>query len=197
MLLSLLAVAIWVLVFVRQNQPDEPIAEDPPGTDVTSSATGAPDTEPSASPSPSPSESASAPPAAAAMSIGETFVGENSDTTLLQVRKIRPPEGREPEPGQVWLGIRASTCMHADAAPSGTLRLSSWVAENGQRQRFPGVDSPWDDYPAQQYSASAVQPGSCNVGWLLVPLPEGEHKQVEKVIFRPESTQPAEWTVQL
>lgn len=178
--LAFVVVLMWVLLFIRQDHLAADVLRETstaPRSEVTSSPAS---TEPSPSPSPSTEE----PPL---LQIGEKFTAENSDTTLLQVRKINVPADQVDATGGGWMGLRASTCVHADAAPSGRLPLSSWVAEDGRGTRYPGAASPWDGYPAQQFSTEPIASGTCNVGWVLIALPDATYKKIKTVVFRPSS----------
>ncbi len=117
--------------------------------------------------------------------MGETFEGKRSDTTLLQVRRIRPPDGLESEPDEEWLGLRVEMCRNDDTRPSGRLRLSSWQAQDGTGVTYAGAESPWEDFPAQQLPRTSIQPGDCNVGWVLVSVPPGTTRTIVQVAFRP------------
>ena len=125
--------------------------------------------------------------------VGETRFGVNADTTLLQVRHIRPSSAHAPPPGQEWFGIRARTCLHPEARPSGGLPWSSWGVVDGAGTRYLGSPASWDDYPPQQLPTSGLQPGECNLGWVLIALPKGTSERIETVVFRPRSSAPAEW----
>ena len=127
--------------------------------------------------------------------VGETRLAVNADTTLLQIRRIRPPSAFVPPAGREWFGIRARTCLRPDARPSGGLPWSSWAVTDDEGQRYLGSPPPWDDYPAQQLPTTGLQPGQCNLGWVLIALPEGTSRRVETVVFRPKSPTPAEWAV--
>jgi len=127
--------------------------------------------------------------------VGQTRAGENSDTTLLQTRLIHPPADRLPPSGEEWFGIRARTCLHPGASPSGGLPWSSWAVVDGQGSRYRGSDAPWADYPPQQLPTTGLRAGACHVGWVLVAVPEGAGKRIETVVFRLRSPNPAEWAV--
>lgn len=169
--------AIWVDSLVLNNPGQETPPREP-------SAQASPTSDPSGSPTSD----------VATPQIGETRVGENADTTLLQVRKLQPPPDRAPPVGEEWFGIRAQTCMHTDASPSGGLPWSSWAVEDDLGQEYVGRTAPWDDYPAQQFPTTGIEPGACNLGWVLVAVPKGTSRSLVKVIFRA-AEPPAEWAI--
>jgi hypothetical protein len=142
-----------------------------------------------------PSQTPTATDAPVASEVGQTRTGENADTTLLQTRRIHPPADRRPGPRKEWFGIRARTCVHADARPSGGLPWSSWAVIDTRGQRYLGSAPPWDDYPDQQLPTTGIRAGQCHVGWVLVAIPRGAFAQVEQVVFRPRGPRPAEWAV--
>ena len=119
------------------------------------------------------------------LDLGETFIGAQADTTLLQVRTLAPPGGGT-SADREWLGLRAEVCMHANAAPGITLTPSAWLAETVEGQRHAAVESPWLDYPPRQFPTAPVQPGACYVGWALIDLPSGTSARVETVTFMPD-----------
>jgi hypothetical protein len=130
-----------------------------------------------------------------ASQLGETRHRPNSDTTLLQVRKVFDPDGRTAPAGMEWYGIRARTCMHADARASGSVPWSQWVVVTESGKRYTGREAEWTDFPPQQYSTDRVGPGKCNVGWVLVEVPRGPFREVVMVAFRPSSPDVLEWAV--
>jgi hypothetical protein len=133
--------------------------------------------------------------ASQASEVGETRVGANSHTTLLQVRKVLAPTDRSAPEGQEWYGIRARTCMHADAHGSGGVPWAEWVVETDIGISYAGRRVPWTDFPPQQYSTDGVRRGKCNVGWVLVAVPRGTFRDVVKVRFRPHSADKPTWAV--
>ena len=155
--------------------------------DVTSRGTGTPDmTATGAAPASS---------RRVTSEVGDTRHGANTDTTLLQVRKVLAPPGRTAPAGMEWYGIRARTCVDADARASGGVRWSDWAAVTDSTTRYPGRRVAWDDFPPQQYSTDGIDPGTCHVGWVLVAIPRGTFRDVTMVTFRPTSPDPLEWAV--
>ncbi len=130
-----------------------------------------------------------------ASEVGQTRGGANSDTTLLQVRKVLAPADRSAPEGREWFGIRARTCMHPDARASGRVPWSAWVVATESGLSYAGERVPWDDFPPQQYSTSEVAPGECNVGWVLVSVPRGSFREVVAVAFRPFTAGAVQWAV--
>jgi hypothetical protein len=150
--------------------------------------------------SPSPEDPSSGPaspttPTDGLTEVGETHQGENADTTLLRVKKVVGSDGREAPAGDEWLGIRAETCLHEDATASGGLSWSTWQAIDDDGNKFLGADVPWDDFPPQQLPTTGIDPGECNVGWVLIAVPRGTTKHLHAVIFRPHAPEPAQWVV--
>lgn len=178
----------WIRVIAARYDNDPVVASDP--------ATGTPSPDdpspssPSPSASPSPSGTVEDP-----SEVGQTRIGENADTTLLQVRKVAAPAGREPAPGEEWFGIRAETCVHPDASPSGGVGWSSWLVIDEAGENHRGEDAPWDDFPPQQLPSTGIEPGECNIGWVLIGVPKGTAKTIETVVFRPTAPEPAEWAI--
>jgi hypothetical protein len=185
-LLVMLVISIhWIRVISARYDDDTLVARDP--------ATGGPST---GDPTPtSPSSASPSDPVDVPSQVGETRVGKNADTTLLQVRKIVAPAGREPSTGEEWFGIRAETCLHSDAPPSEGVGWSSWLVVDDTGAEHEGEDAPWDDFPPQQFPTTGLEPGSCNVGWILVGVPEGTATSIQSVVYRPNSPEPAEWAV--
>ena len=179
---------VMVVVSVHWLRLIESRSQSPSTVSAEPTATGTPTTSESTSPTASPSTDTPS-------EVGQTRAGENSDTTLLHVRKVVAPAGREPGAGREWLGIRAETCVHPDAAPSGAVGWSSWLAATDAGTTYRGEDAPWDDFPPQQFGGIRIEPGDCNVGWILIAIPEGAWKQIESVTFRPKAPEPATWAV--
>lgn len=127
--------------------------------------------------------------------VGVTLEGRRSDTTLLQVRRVRAPEDRSAPSGQEWYGIRARTCRHADAGDRARSPWSDWVVVTRSGASYTARDTPWTDFPPQQYASDGVGPGECTVGWVLVAVPRGTYREVVRVVFRPRIAHPLEWPV--
>lgn len=127
--------------------------------------------------------------------VGVTLEGGRSDTTLLQVRRVRAPDNRSAPKGQEWYGIRARTCRHANAGDRGRSPWSEWVVVTASGASYPGRPAPWTDFPPQQYPADGVGEGECTVGWVLVPVPRGTYRDVVRVVLRPRTANPLEWEV--
>ena len=181
LLAVLMAEVIYLLVL--HEEPGYPTVAQAPAA-AAETTEGSPDPEsPPDDETPTPSE------------VGETRFADNADTTLLQIRHIRPPSAYAPPGGAEWYGVRARTCLHADARPSGGLPWSSWAVADRDGTRYLGSEPPWDDYPAQQLPTTGLQPGRCNLGWVLIALPEGTSRRISAVLFRPRSATPAEWAV--
>jgi hypothetical protein len=185
-LLVMLVVSIhWIRVISARYENTAAATVEDTAEDT---AAGSPTTQDTATPSPSATEDG-------ASEVGETRSGENADTTLLQVRRVAAPAGLEPSTGNEWLGIRAKTCVHADASPSGEVGWSSWQVVDDQDETFRGDDAQFDDFPAQQFESTRIQPGTCNLGWVLIAVPEGAFRSIESVVFRPNAPEPAQWAV--
>ena len=131
----------------------------------------------------------------AATELGETRSRANSDTTLLQVRKVLAPADRSAPKGQEWYGIRARTCMHADADASGDVSWSEWVVSTSTGLSYSGRRTDRTDFPPQQYSTNGIGSGRCTVGWILVVVPRGSFQKVVSVTFRPTSPDKITWAV--
>jgi len=127
--------------------------------------------------------------------VGETRSRDQSDTTLLQVRKVLAPAGRQAPAGHEWFGIRARTCMHDDARASGQLAWSTWVILDEAGNEYRGAPVPWGDFPPQQLPTTRIAPGACSVGWVLIEVPESTYKKIEKVTFRTGGAAASEWLV--
>jgi hypothetical protein len=127
--------------------------------------------------------------------VGQTRSREEADTTLLQVRKILAPQDRQAPAGQEWFGIRARTCMHADARASGRLAWSTWVVTTQEGRVYRGAAVPWKDFPPQQLPTTPIQPGECQVGWVLVEVPKGTFKTVDNVSLRLGGATVARWAI--
>ena len=170
---------VWVLAFADDGNTTV--------RDLGSGATDPSDVTPSepipSDPTPSEPEPAPEHVPEDALQLGEAFVGEQADTTLLQTRNLRPPPDLD-QSGEAWFGIRVQTCVHADAGRSGRVPPTSWVAKDAAGGRFAGIESPWDDFPPQQFSTDPISPGSCGVGWVLIPVPPGTPGRIETVAFK-------------
>jgi hypothetical protein len=183
--LVMVAVSIhWVRVIAARYDSD-PVAARDRATDTPSTA----------EPSPTSSTSPSSEPVDEPSEVGQTLTGKNTDRTLLQVRKIAAPAGREPPPGAEWFGIRGEVCVHADAPRSARVSWASWLAVDKQGAEYPGADAPWDDFPAQQFPTARIDPGTCGVGWVLIAVPEGTAKEIQTVVFLTNALHPAAWVV--
>ena len=134
-------------------------------------------------------------PSAATSEVGQTRSGPNTNMTLLQVRKVLAPPGRTAPAGREWFGIRARTCLRAGARRSGGVPWSAWVVTTRSGATYAGRRVPWDDFPPQQYSIDGIEPGACNVGWVLVDVPQGTFRRVVSVGFRASGPDGVEWVV--
>lgn len=181
LLVAVLAEAFYLLVIYEDST--YPMAQQDRGGVPASSDTAPSSTAATDQSTPTPSQ------------VGETRRGENADTTLLQTRSIKPPRDRRPGPGEEWFGIRARTCLRGDASPSGGLPWSSWAVVDATGQRYFASEPPWDDFPPQQLPTTGLQPGACNVGWVLIAVPTGSSARIEQVLFRPRTPEPAVWAV--
>lgn len=130
-----------------------------------------------------------------ALNVGEPRRGKGVITTVLEVKQPYPPAlYREPNPGKVWLGIRAKTCVKSNQTQTLQVFWGEWAAVDGNFGTYPGSSTSWDDFPVPQYpSYGEVNPGECVQGWLLVDLPRG--KKVKKIVYRPGGQTIAEWTL--
>jgi hypothetical protein len=171
----------WIRVISERSDSAAVSAAEDPTTEPTQ-------TQDTPTPSPSPTDDGPS-------EVGQTRAGENADTTLLQVRKVVAPSGSEPSAGEEWFGLRAETCVHADASPSGAVGWSSWLAVDNDGEKYRGTEAPFDDFPPQQFATTRIQPGECNTGWILIAVPEGASRTIETVVFRPNAPEPAEWAV--
>lgn len=138
---------------------------------------------------------AARPDGAGVVEVGQTRSREQSDTTLLQVRKVLAPAGRRAPAGQEWFGIRARICMHADARTSGRVTWFSWVIVDDSGTEFRGAPLPWDDFPPQQLPTTRIEPGACSVGWVLIEVPEPTYQKIVTVTFRTGGSAASVWLV--
>lgn len=130
-----------------------------------------------------------------ALKVGQPRRGEGVITTVLEVRQPYPPAlYREPNPGKVWLGVRAKTCVKSNQTETAQVFWGDWAAVDRNFGTYPGSSTSWDDFPVPQYpSYGEVNPGECVQGWLLVDLPRG--KKIKKIAYRPGGQTIAEWTL--
>lgn len=128
-----------------------------------------------------------------ALKVGQSRRGTGVITTVLEVKRPYPPAlYREPNPGKVWLGIRAKTCVKSDQTETAQVFWGEWAAVDKNFGTYPGSSTSWDDFPVPQYpSYGEVNPGECVQGWLLVDLPQG--KKIKKIAYRPGGQTIAEW----
>lgn len=136
---------------------------------------------------PTPTETVPVPDPEQSLAVGETFEGEQLSTTLLQTRTIKPPAELEANPEEAWFGIRVRSCLQADAPPSERLRRSAWLASDEAGGNYVGAKSPWEDFPAEQFPTSPLEPGACSLGWVLIPVPAGTAQRIQSVTFQPDS----------
>ena len=94
-----------------------------------------------------------------------------------------------------WYGIRARTCMHADAGRGGGVPWSAWVVVTDSGTRYPARRVAWDDFPRQQYATTSIAPGRCNTGWVLVAVPRGTSRDIAVVTLTMGNAKALEWSV--
>jgi hypothetical protein len=129
-----------------------------------------------------------------ALKIGQTRDGEDVHTTLAEVKYPYPSaESRQPEEGNVFVGLRIEQCVDDDAAGDGdTTYNSEWSAVTEGGEEYGGSGSSWNDWPSPKFpeSVSSV-PGRCVKGWISLQVPKGT--QFTSIIWRPGGDTVAEW----
>jgi hypothetical protein len=127
--------------------------------------------------------------------VGVILEGARSDTTLLQVRKVKAPKDRAAPAGQEWYGIRARTCRHAGAGDRDRSPWSDWEIVTSDGTTYPARRVSWTDFPPQQFPTDGIAAGRCAVGWVLVAVPRGTYRNVVAVRYRSYSPAGLEWEV--
>lgn len=129
-----------------------------------------------------------------ALEVGEARRGEDVDTTLKAVKLPYPPEEyREPDNGNIFIGVELEQCTNEDAEGSGTATFNGeWSAITASGEEYTGDGSYWNDWPAPKYPENTdLVPGRCLKGWIAWQVPEDT--EFEKVLWRPAGTSVAEW----
>lgn len=133
-----------------------------------------------------------------ALQVGQSRVGREVTTTLLEVRDPYPPpdEFRLTDPSNRFVGLRLSQCVIEDPETPPNQIVSSYngefVAVTKQGSEYPGSGSSYNDFPLPKFPESAtITPGSCVKGWMAVELP-GE-VQYDKFVWRSAGETLAEW----
>ncbi|MDF9717643.1 hypothetical protein [Nocardioides sp. ChNu-99] len=110
-----------------------------------------------------------------ALALGETRDGLYLDTTLLEVQRPMPDDNpyRTPDAaGHEWVGLNVRSCADAAAPQAIEVGWFDWTMQDAADGMYPASNSSWDDFPSPQYPTfTAVSPGSCVAGWLLVSAP--------------------------
>ena len=188
----LLAAVTWGLVLLEWgDEGGEPDGGEPQVAVDSSSAT----PEPATPSTPTESPSSSASPEPGSSEVGETRSEGTTRTTLLQVRKVSAPEGREADQGEEWVGVRARICVEPGGATTGNIGWSSWAVVDESGGQYAGEAPPWDDFPAEQLVSTGVGAGDCLAGWVLIEVPRGTFPAVASVVLHPQSETPAAWAV--
>lgn len=133
-----------------------------------------------------------------ALTVGDTREGLSALTTLKAVRYPYPPgEYREPEPGNVFLGLELEQCVKADVEVDSEYPLYStyngeWSAITPDGLEFGGDGSSWNDWPSPKFRESVtMSPGRCLKGWIALQVPKGT--KITSLIWRPDGIETAEW----
>ncbi|GGO86577.1 hypothetical protein GCM10011584_09230 [Nocardioides phosphati] len=129
-----------------------------------------------------------------ALQIGQVRHGSGIDTTVMEVQI--PLRGRpdyladEPD---VFAGIRAKECAHADATESFDIGWSDFALVDPDGSSYPGASESWDDWPPKPHlpMVGTLGAGRCVQGWVLVELPAGA--KVGRVALGDPGDPAAEW----
>ncbi|WP_183092936.1 hypothetical protein [Nocardioides stalactiti] len=149
----------------------------------------------SAAPTTSPAEDPFAPNVGErALKVGQTRVGQSIETTLEEVKIPYPPaQYREPQAGNVFLGLRIEQCL-AEDGPNDIFSTSAhdWSAVAPDGSEYKDSGSSWNDWPTPRFSEYVTMiPGRCIKGWIAYEVPQGA--KIASLLWRPDGVTTAEW----
>ncbi len=135
-----------------------------------------------------------------ALEIGQSRVGREVTTTLLEVRDPYPPpdEFRLSDPDNRFVGLRLSQCVIKNPETPPNQILSSYNGEfsavTAQGNEYPGDGSSYSDFPLPKFPESiTITPGTCVKGWMAFELPGGV--RYNKIVWRSVGETLAEWNI--
>jgi hypothetical protein len=129
-----------------------------------------------------------------ALYVGDTRQGASVSTTLFEVKYPFPQKiYRDPEPGNVFFGIRLQQCLTKDETEEIYSSYNGeFAAVTPDGIEFSGSGSSWDDWPSPKFPESVTMvPGRCIKGWIATEVPRGT--KVDSVLWRPGGVTTAEW----
>lgn len=125
------------------------------------------------------------------LQLGKPLSADGVTTTIEQVKRDFTNGERDYAPSNhslQWLGVRARTCVAADADPGGASGWFQFTAVDARGNWYPALTwsgdypLPSTEWPLPRYpSYGEVPSGSCAAGWLLIAVPKTA--KISQVVF--------------